>query len=179
MRSNDGSSARRRMGSNGSRSVLYAVPSTISSAMPQADGRRARRRIGHRQALAALTVLRDGRRDQRSEQGENSDNSAQHDRPLKQSHRTVSPIGDRNYHQTIKSVSKPLGVSSMSSRAPSSQRLEPLRRVDAGVLNIAYYEAGPVDGPVAMLLHGFPYDIHSYVDVAPIGSSRGRPAFVP
>jgi pimeloyl-ACP methyl ester carboxylesterase len=67
----------------------------------------------------------------------------------------------------------------MSSRAPSSQRLEPLRRVDAGVLNIAYYEAGPVDGPVAMLLHGFPYDIHSYVDVAPILAEQGCRVIVP
>jgi hypothetical protein len=46
-------------------------------------------------------------------------------------------------------------------RAPSSRRLEPLRHVDAGVLNIAYYEEGPADGPVAVLLHGFPYDVHS------------------
>ncbi|HMI14812.1 MAG TPA: hypothetical protein VK526_00430, partial [Bradyrhizobium sp.] len=44
-------------------------------------------------------------------------------------------------------------------RASSSHRLEPLRHVDAGVLNIAYYEAGPADGPVVMLLHGFPFDI--------------------
>src|SRR5437763_4728747 len=54
-----------------------------------------------------------------------------------------------------------------TARAPSSQRLEPLRHVDADVLNIAYYEAGPADGPVVTLLHGFPSDIHSYVDVAP------------
>ena len=58
-------------------------------------------------------------------------------------------------------------------RAPSSRRLEPLRHVDAGVLNIAYYEEGPADGPVAVLLHGFPYDIHSYVDVAPLLAARG------
>ena len=51
-------------------------------------------------------------------------------------------------------------------RASSSHRLEPLRHVDAGVLNIAYYEEGPADGPVVVLLHGFPFDIHSYVDVA-------------
>jgi len=64
-------------------------------------------------------------------------------------------------------------------RASSSQRLEPLRHVDAGVLNIAYYEAGPADGPVAVLLHGFPYDIHSYVDVAPMLAEQGCRVIVP
>ena len=53
------------------------------------------------------------------------------------------------------------GSPALPARAPSSTRLEPLRHVDAGVLKIAYYEAGPADGPVAILLHGFPYDIHS------------------
>ena len=53
-------------------------------------------------------------------------------------------------------------------RAPPSERMEPLKHVDAGVLNIAYYEEGPADGPAAILLHGFPYDIHAYVDVAPL-----------
>jgi pimeloyl-ACP methyl ester carboxylesterase len=67
----------------------------------------------------------------------------------------------------------------MPERASSSHRLEPLRHVDAGVLNIAYYEAGPADGPVVMLLHGFPYDIHSYVDVAPLLAARGCRAIVP
>ena len=64
-------------------------------------------------------------------------------------------------------------------RASSSHRLEPLRHVDAGVLDIAYYEAGPADGPVVMLLHGFPYDIHSYVDVAPMLAAQGCRAIVP
>lgn len=64
-------------------------------------------------------------------------------------------------------------------RTSSSRRLEPLRRVDAGVLNIAYYEAGPADGPAVMLLHGFPYDIHSYVDVAPQLAAKGCRTIVP
>jgi pimeloyl-ACP methyl ester carboxylesterase len=66
-----------------------------------------------------------------------------------------------------------------ATRAPSSKRLEPLRHVDAGVLDVAYYEAGPADGPVVMLLHGFPYDIHSYVDVAPMLAAQGCRAIVP
>lgn len=64
-------------------------------------------------------------------------------------------------------------------RASSSQRLQPLRHVDAGVLNVAYFEAGPHDGPVAVLLHGFPYDIHSYVDVAPMLAKKGCRVIVP
>jgi pimeloyl-ACP methyl ester carboxylesterase len=64
-------------------------------------------------------------------------------------------------------------------RAPSSKRLEPLRNIDAGVLNIAYYEAGPADGPVVMLMHGFPYDIHAYVDVAPQLAAQGCRVIVP
>jgi pimeloyl-ACP methyl ester carboxylesterase len=67
----------------------------------------------------------------------------------------------------------------MAQRASSSHRLEPLRHADAGVLDVAYYEAGPADGPVVMLLHGFPYDIHSYVDVAPMLAARGCRTIVP
>ena len=57
--------------------------------------------------------------------------------------------------------------------------MEPLRHVDAGVLNIAYYEEGPANGPVVILLHGFPYDIHCYVDVAPQLAARGCRVIVP
>jgi len=63
--------------------------------------------------------------------------------------------------------------------ASSSRRLEALRYVDAGVLNVAYYEQGPTGGPVAVLLHGFPYDIHSYVDVAPRLAGQGCRVIVP
>ena len=67
-----------------------------------------------------------------------------------------------------------------STRAASAQRrLEPLKQVAAGVLDIAYYEEGPADGPAAVLLHGFPYDVHSYVDVAPMLAARGCRAIVP
>jgi pimeloyl-ACP methyl ester carboxylesterase len=64
-------------------------------------------------------------------------------------------------------------------RAASSRRLEPLRSVDAGVLNISYYEEGPADGPVVVLLHGFPYDVYSYVDVAPQLAAKGCRVIVP
>ena len=55
----------------------------------------------------------------------------------------------------------------------------PLRRIDAGVLNVAYAEAGPADGPPVILLHGWPYDIHSYVDVAPMLADKGLRVIVP
>jgi pimeloyl-ACP methyl ester carboxylesterase len=48
-----------------------------------------------------------------------------------------------------------------------------LKQIDAGVLNVGYAEAGPADGPAVILLHGWPYDIHSYVDVAPLLASAG------
>jgi len=63
--------------------------------------------------------------------------------------------------------------------APSSRWMKPLKHVDAGVLNIAYHEEGPADGPVAILLHGFPYDIHSYVDVSPQLAAQGCRVIVP
>jgi len=48
----------------------------------------------------------------------------------------------------------------------------PLKHVNTGVLSIAYAEAGPADGPPVLLFHGWPYDIHSFVDLAPIPCSR-------
>jgi pimeloyl-ACP methyl ester carboxylesterase len=54
-----------------------------------------------------------------------------------------------------------------------------LKQIDAGVLNVGYAEAGSVNGPVVLLLHGWPYDIHSYVDVAPLLASANYRAIVP
>jgi pimeloyl-ACP methyl ester carboxylesterase len=54
-----------------------------------------------------------------------------------------------------------------------------LKQIDAGVLNMGYAEAGPADGPVVILLHGWPYDIHSFVDVAPMLASAGYRVIVP
>jgi pimeloyl-ACP methyl ester carboxylesterase len=72
-----------------------------------------------------------------------------------------------------------MAVTDLAPRASSSQRLEPLRHVEAGVLDVAYCEAGPADGPAVVLLHGFPYDIHSYVDVAPQLAAEGCRVIVP
>ena len=55
----------------------------------------------------------------------------------------------------------------------------PLKQINAGVLNIGYAEAGPSGGPAVILLHGWPYDIHSYVDVAPLLASAGYRVIVP
>jgi pimeloyl-ACP methyl ester carboxylesterase len=55
----------------------------------------------------------------------------------------------------------------------------PLKQVDAGLLNVGYAEAGPAGGPVVILLHGWPYDIHSFVDVAPLLAQAGYRVIVP
>jgi len=54
-----------------------------------------------------------------------------------------------------------------------------LKQIDAGVLNVGYAEVGPGDGPPVMLLHGWPYDIHSYADVAPLLAKAGYHLIVP
>jgi len=54
-----------------------------------------------------------------------------------------------------------------------------LKQIDAGLLNVGYAEAGPGDGPVVLLLHGWPYDIHTYVDVAPLLAAQGYRVIVP
>src|SRR5262245_19449605 len=55
----------------------------------------------------------------------------------------------------------------------------PLKQIDAGLLNVGYAEAGPADGPPVILLHGWPYDIYSFVDVTPLLASAGYRVLVP
>jgi len=59
------------------------------------------------------------------------------------------------------------------------ERMEPLRRIEAGVLEVAYHESGPADGPPVLLMHGFPYDIHTYAEVAPLLAAEGCRTIVP
>ena len=61
----------------------------------------------------------------------------------------------------------------------STNTLGELKPIDAGVLNIGYAELGPPRGRPVILLHGWPYDIHSYVDVAPLLVSAGYRVIVP
>jgi len=66
-----------------------------------------------------------------------------------------------------------------TSKPDTNASFGPLRQIDAGLLNVGYAEAGPANGPVVILLHGWPYDIHSYVNVAPLLASAGYRVIVP
>jgi len=83
-----------------------------------------------------------------------------------------------------------IGAAQAQSNAPKSKQLPsikagtntsfgPLKQVGAGVLNVGYAEAGPADGQPVLLLHGWPYDIYSFVDVAPLLASAGYRVIVP
>jgi pimeloyl-ACP methyl ester carboxylesterase len=61
----------------------------------------------------------------------------------------------------------------------TSTSFGPLKQVDAGRLSVGYAEAGPVGGPAVILLHGWPYDIHSFADVTPVLASAGYRVIVP
>jgi pimeloyl-ACP methyl ester carboxylesterase len=61
----------------------------------------------------------------------------------------------------------------------TTDALQPLKTARTGVLEVAYHEAGPADGEAVFLLHGFPYDIHSYVDVVPLLADAGLRVIVP
>jgi pimeloyl-ACP methyl ester carboxylesterase len=60
-----------------------------------------------------------------------------------------------------------------------SSSLGPVRQIDAGLLNVGYVDVGPSDGPAVLLLHGWPYDIHSYAEVAPRLAATGCRVVVP
>jgi len=68
---------------------------------------------------------------------------------------------------------------SPDSAAVPSSSFSPLRQIDAGVLNVGYVDTGPAEGPVVVLLHGWPYDIHSYIDVCPGLAKAGYRVIVP
>jgi pimeloyl-ACP methyl ester carboxylesterase len=75
------------------------------------------------------------------------------------------------------STAKPTDVPAIKPGTNTS--FPPLKQIDAGLLNVGYAEAGPANGPVVILLHGWPYDIYSFVDVAPLLASAGYRVIVP
>jgi pimeloyl-ACP methyl ester carboxylesterase len=75
--------------------------------------------------------------------------------------------------QAQPATSKPTSPPSISSSFAS------LKQINAGILNVEYAEDGPVGGPAVILLHGWPYDIHSFVDVAPLLAKAGYRVIVP
>lgn len=74
---------------------------------------------------------------------------------------------------------QPLPSQTTLSTTASQDPLGPLKHIRAGVLDVAYAELGPANGPVVILLHGWPYDIHSYEDVAPALAAKGYRVLVP
>ena len=67
----------------------------------------------------------------------------------------------------------------MASTIPAAASFGTLSQIDAGPLNVGYVDAGPSDGPVVVLLHGWPYDIHSFVEAVPLLTSAGCRVLVP
>jgi pimeloyl-ACP methyl ester carboxylesterase len=67
----------------------------------------------------------------------------------------------------------------MTHQMTSTTVTETIKQIEAGVLNVGYAEAGPADGPAVLLLHGWPYDIHSYAEVAPLLAAEGYRPIVP
>jgi pimeloyl-ACP methyl ester carboxylesterase len=62
---------------------------------------------------------------------------------------------------------------------PGKTALASLKQINAGVLDVGYAEDGPLDGPPIVLPHGWPYDIHAFVDVAPLLAKAGHRVIVP
>ncbi|HIV72240.1 MAG TPA: alpha/beta hydrolase [Candidatus Aquabacterium excrementipullorum] len=66
-----------------------------------------------------------------------------------------------------------------ASDSPALATFGRIRQIDAGLLNVGYAELGPAEGPAVILLHGWPYDIHSFIEVAPLLASAGYRVIVP
>jgi pimeloyl-ACP methyl ester carboxylesterase len=84
----------------------------------------------------------------------------------------MSGSANAQYNKTNPAVVPPIKSGTNTSFAS-------LKQIDAGLFNVGYAEAGPADGRAVLLLHGWPYDIHSYADVAPLLASAGYRVIVP
>ena len=87
--------------------------------------------------------------------------------------------GSPLFGQASKTSSRPKPADLPNIRPGTNTSFGPLKQIDAGVLNVGYAEAGPANGPSVILLHGWPYDIYSFVDVAPLLAAAGYRVIVP
>jgi pimeloyl-ACP methyl ester carboxylesterase len=76
-------------------------------------------------------------------------------------------------------TANPTEVTTLKPNAGTHTSFGPVKQINAGLLNVGYAEAGPANGPPVILLHGWPYDIHSYVEVAPLLAAAGYRVLVP
>lgn len=83
---------------------------------------------------------------------------------------TIGNINDRN------NIPKHVKIASIKQNRPS---FDTIKQIDAGALNIGYAEEGKIDGTPVILLHGWPYDIHSFIDVSPVLVSEGYRVIIP
>lgn len=90
---------------------------------------------------------------------------------------TAAGVGGASYLAAGPAEAHP--PASRDRRAGPVRDFGPLKRIAAGDLDVAYAEAGPADGPPVLLLHGWPYDIHTYADVAPPLAEAGYRVIVP
>jgi len=104
--------------------------------------------------------------------------------------RKTTVAGDLGRRGLLRAAAAATGIAVTRAHAQGTGRLEDvkpnthttfptMRQVDANGLSIGYAEAGPADGPPVILLHGWPYDIHSYADVAPLLGDAGYRVIVP
>ena len=89
----------------------------------------------------------------------------------------TAQLGTSGLANAQSSRTKPADVRTIKPGTQTS--FSSLKQIDAGLLNVGYAEAGPADGAPVILLHGWPYDIHSFVDVAPLLASAGHRVIVP
>lgn len=78
---------------------------------------------------------------------------------------------------TALSARQPFAIEASAEATDSS--LGPIKQIDAGVLNVSYAESGPASGPAVILLHGWPYDIHAFVEVVPVLVAKGYRVIAP
>jgi pimeloyl-ACP methyl ester carboxylesterase len=91
----------------------------------------------------------------------------------------MTPPIDRRFLLGMPAVAAATALIPTLARAQTAASFGPLKKIDAGLLNVEYVEMGPGNGPAVILLHGWPYDIHSFTEVAPALAAQGRRVIVP